>query len=266
MSTCSCPCPVHWSHVLSREWRCCWISADRRCPYYIRVINNFIAYWGVLTLEVYRYSILLCFRILVVGNIGILCIIKWHLTLYSFKCLEGIWNVLCQFGMIYDFDTPHLQSSLHIPLKPEQNSSTCIINNIGANQFKFQEPGRNYHGPLARYVKLRVVHKPGKPGSWSPPLRVSHPDMHHDTCVTHMPSCMPGSITSGFLCSWWRGKRSQHSRRMRNPQFCVSGKRPMFTVSHHLSSISSCYVNTIFFPFTNNKDKSTRKLISWICV
>ena len=25
----------------------------------------------------------------------------------------------------------------------------------------------------------------------------------------------------------WRGKRSWHSRRMRNPQFCVSGKRPM---------------------------------------
>ena len=25
----------------------------------------------------------------------------------------------------------------------------------------------------------------------------------------------------------WRGKRSRHSRRMRNPQFCVSGKRPM---------------------------------------
>ena len=24
----------------------------------------------------------------------------------------------------------------------------------------------------------------------------------------------------------WRGKRSRHSRRMRNPQFCVSGKKP----------------------------------------
>ena len=25
----------------------------------------------------------------------------------------------------------------------------------------------------------------------------------------------------------WRGKRAWHSRRMRNPQFCVSGKRPI---------------------------------------
>ena len=29
----------------------------------------------------------------------------------------------------------------------------------------------------------------------------------------------------------WRGKRYRHSRRMRNPQFNVSGKRPMGTVS-----------------------------------
>ena len=56
------------------------------------------------------------------------------------------------------------------------------------------------------------------------PPRVSDPDMHHGTCVTLVPWCMPGSLTSGFLWSRWRGK---HSRRMRNPQFYVSGKRPM---------------------------------------
>ena len=38
---------------------------------------------------------------------------------------------------------------------------------------------------------------------------------------------MPGSLTSGFLWSQWRGKRSRHSRRMGNPQFCLSGKKPM---------------------------------------
>ena len=38
---------------------------------------------------------------------------------------------------------------------------------------------------------------------------------------------MPGSLTSSFPWSRWRGKRSQHSRRMRNPQFCVSGKKPI---------------------------------------
>ena len=83
------------------------------------------------------------------------------------------------------------------------------------------------HEPLARYVKLWVAHAPGMPGTVSPPPRISVPDMHHGTCVTHMPWCMPGSLTSGFLWSRWRGKRSRHSRRMRNPQFCVSGNRPI---------------------------------------
>ena len=52
--------------------------------------------------------------------------------------------------------------------------------------------------------------------------------MRHGTCVTHVPWCMPGSLISGFLWSCWRGKRSRRSRRMRNPQFYVSGKSPMF--------------------------------------
>ena len=47
------------------------------------------------------------------------------------------------------------------------------------------------------------------------------------TCVTRVPWCMPGSLTSGFLWSRWRGKRSRQSRCMRNTRFCVSGKRPM---------------------------------------
>ena len=84
-----------------------------------------------------------------------------------------------------------------------------------------------HHGPLARYVKLRVAHAPGMPGTFSPPPRFSDPDMHHGTCVTHVPWCMPGSLTSGFLWSWWWGKRSRRSRRMRNPQFYVSAKRPI---------------------------------------
>ena len=67
----------------------------------------------------------------------------------------------------------------------------------------------------------------GMPGTFSPPPRLSDTDMHHDTCVTHVPWCMPGSLTSVFLWSQWRGKRSRHSRRMHKPQFCISGKRPM---------------------------------------
>ena len=106
---------------------------------------------------------------------------------------------------------------------------------------------------LARYVKLRVAHAPGMPGTFFPPLRVSDPDIHHDTCVTHVPWCMPGSSTCGFLWSRWWGKRSRHSRRMHYPQFCVSGKMPL-VLSHlqaqqwqnkleYLSTVSK-YLNT----------------------
>ena len=47
-------------------------------------------------------------------------------------------------------------------------------------------------------------------------------DMHHGTWVTHVPWCMSGSLNRGG-----GGKRPRHSRRMRNSQFYVSGKRPM---------------------------------------
>ena len=63
-------------------------------------------------------------------------------------------------------------------------------------------PTAGIHGPLTRYVKLRVVHAPGMPETFSPPPTyppplVSDPGMHHGTFVTHMPWCMPGSLTSG---------------------------------------------------------------------
>ena len=58
------------------------------------------------------------------------------------------------------------------------------------------------HGPLTRYVKLWVAHAPGMPVTFfhhslqrQPP--VSDPDMHHGTCVTHVPWCMSGSLTRG---------------------------------------------------------------------
>ena len=38
----------------------------------------------------------------------------------------------------------------------------------------------------------------GRPGTFSRPPLVSDPDMHHGTCVAHVPWRMPGSQTSGF--------------------------------------------------------------------
>ena len=54
--------------------------------------------------------------------------------------------------------------------------------------------------------EIAGAHAPGMPGTFSPSPQVSDPDMHHGTCVTHVPWCMPGSLTSSFLWNRWRGK------------------------------------------------------------
>ena len=135
----------------------------------------------------------------------------------------------------------------HIWIRPNRLSSWCQL----GYQWRHHRWGRSWHhdntwfsvitkyheteamsywiryGPLIGYAKLRVAHAPGMSGKFSPPLRISDTDMHRDKCVMHVPWCMPGSLTSGFPWSRWRGKCSRHSRRMRNPQFWLSGKRPM---------------------------------------
>ena len=45
----------------------------------------------------------------------------------------------------------------------------------------------HFNGPLARCVKLCVAHAPAMQGSFFPPTRLTDPDMHHGTCVTHVP-------------------------------------------------------------------------------
>ena len=83
------------------------------------------------------------------------------------------------------------------------------------------------HGLLTWFVKLGVAQTSGIPGTFSPPStsketassRFRHASRHvrGARVVMHV----------GIANQRWRGKRSRHSRRMRNPQFYVSGKRPM---------------------------------------
>ena len=104
---------------------------------------------------------------------------------------------------------------------------TLIVKVLTENQ-QVSQPLVDSNGPLTRYVQFQVAHARGMPETFSPPPRVNDPDMHHGTCVTSVPRCMLGSLTGGFLWSWCRGKRSRH---MRNPQFYVSGKRPMIALT-----------------------------------
>ena len=73
ISSCSCLCPIHWSQMLSWEWRCSWSSADRRCFNYIWVINNCIAYQGATYIR--------GFTVIEVCGLTLLgLVIGWHVT------------------------------------------------------------------------------------------------------------------------------------------------------------------------------------------
>ena len=54
--------------------------------------------------------------------------------------------------------------------------------------------------------KIAGARVPRMLGTFFPPPRVCDPDMHHGTCVTHVPWYMPWSLTIGFLWSRRRGK------------------------------------------------------------
>ena len=58
----------------------------------------------------------------------------------------------------------------------------------------------HWHGPLTRYAILWFAHALEIP-------RIVDLDLHHGTCVTHVPRYMPGSLISGFLWNRWRGNR-----------------------------------------------------------
>ena len=139
---------------------------------------------------------------------------------------------------------------------------------LGTNRFNSFSSGlrHNYcHGPFIRYLKLRVAHAPGMPGTFSPPSRISDRDMHHGTCVTHVPWCMPGSLTSCFLWNRWREKPSRHTRRMRNPQFYVSGKRPLKYHAYQMQSNADGRVSS-FNKCAGFSQSPSTCLLSYSCI
>ena len=110
-----------------------------------------------------------------------------------------------------------------MPLKISNRRSFCLFPNM---------LGGYSHLPATCWASYQIrkiagCTCAGNAGNVSPSPRVSDPDMHHGTCVTHVPWCMPGSLTSSFVWSRLQGKRSRHSRPMRNPQCYLSAERPM---------------------------------------
>ena len=105
-------------------------------------------------------------------------------------CIVSYWNLVPYFS------TYLLATSYTGYGKRDRRSSKLHrIDRFYATESRHTWPTKPAHGPLARYVKLRVAHAPGMPGTFSPSHRVSDPG----TCLMHLLRCMPGSLTSGFL-------------------------------------------------------------------
>ena len=97
----------------------------------------------------------------------------------------------------------------------------------------------NFEWYLARYVKL-VAHAPGMSETFSPSPGVSDADMHHGTCVTHVPWCMPGWLICGFLWSRWWGKFSY--------VFCIFSCDKAAQRTLQSVRLSVCYTFFTLFP------------------
>ena len=96
-----------------------------------------------------------------------------------------------------------------------QNSARfCNVATFDVIWFRITDSRRNFvnitctslgsivqHVPHTRYVKLQVADAPGMLFTFPPPTQVIDTDMHHGTCMTHVPWCMPGSLSNGFLWS-----------------------------------------------------------------
>ena len=157
------------------------------------------------------------------------CCVHWqvrNVTDFSMTNKHGnkhLWNVKTSESV----PDQHWQASRMLlrMVKFPIHNKYADLPRIGPMLARFQLLSGPLYGPLARYLILRVAHAPGMPGTFSLPPRVSYTHMHHATCDTHVPWCMPGSLTSGLLWSRWQRRHSRNSWRMRNPQLYISCKR-----------------------------------------
>ena len=169
--------------------------------------------------------------IVITINVSLVCACLWDSVSLIILCTHSIVSVsfYSLLSLLDNSYTWNCRESVG-PMSPlYRRSSLPVIASV-------------FYGLLARCVGLWAAHAPEMPGTFSLPPRVIDPDMHHGTCVTHVPWYMPGSIISAFLWSRWRGKHSRHSQRLRNPQFYASVKRPMYKLQQRQFQCIKCNI------------------------
>ena len=121
-------------------------------------------------------------------------IVEYSLSQHSLYCWYG--NFCSQVVISDDLLAMGLLHAKYQLFTYDRNSAKCpwTVHQL------YSPSSVMWHGPLASYVKLQfaLALTPGMPITFFPPPWVSDPDMHHDRCVTHVPWCMPGSLTVSF--------------------------------------------------------------------
>ena len=107
--------------------------------------------------------------------------------------------------------------------------------------------------PYASYQirKIAIAHALGMLGTFSPPPRISDPDMHHGTCVTRVPWWMHAGVANRrFPLKSVSGKTFPAFPAMHNPQFYASGKSPISSATFPFhKNYSGRYIETYPLPY-----------------
>ena len=118
--------------------------------------------------------------------------IQRHLGQWGFRFelinVSQSWNI--SNGKNQDYVAEKKSTSVlgkHLPIERLQVCSSQEIRWYGM---------RLHHGPLTRYVRLRVAHAPGIPGTFSR-HRLQRKPLVSDPGVTHVPWCMSRSLSRG---------------------------------------------------------------------
>ena len=129
----------------------------------------------------------------------------------------------------------------------------CLCEDFGENWPRFN--GTVMHTSWASY-QIRKIAGCGNAGNVFTIPGGCDPDMHHGTCVTHVPWCMPGSLTSGFLWSRWRGNVPGIPSACATRNFTYLARGPRCIAHQLLSSLgfTICYHWHIHIPVAIAED------------
>ena len=117
-----------------------------------------------------------------------------------------IWRIMALKQLLYFWDTVLIPNAKPWASKGIRNVIPTIFTVTYTYRICHCKSQTPHVWASCQIRKIAGAHALGMPGTSSPSPQVSDPDMHHGTCVTHVPWCMPGSLTSSFLWNRRRGK------------------------------------------------------------